>query len=108
MEAKFVILIPILIAILTNNGSLANDCNCSAGYMARNEDGQLSCVNLRNGKIRQCIPMPHCQCMENAVKVRWGINGIVCAYGFANRMKIWPCENKEDWKNFRNKLKEKV
>lgn len=89
-------------------GYSGNDCNCSRGYVAKLEEDQLNCVHLANGKIRQCIPSPHCKCMENAIKVRWGKNAAFCAYGFNSKTRIWPCENKEDWKTFRNKLKEKV
>lgn len=85
-----------------------NECNCSSGYKARMEDDKLHCVNYNNGKIIPCIPAPHCKCFNGAIKVNWGKNGEFCAVSYNYRMRIWPCENKEDWKNFRNKLKEKV
>lgn len=88
--------------------ALKDECNCSPGYIPKTEDGKLHCVGLRNGKIISCIPSPHCKCSTGAIKVNWGKNGEICASSYLNQVKIWQCENKEDWKEFRNKLKANI
>lgn len=102
---KELIILMLVINILKTNG---DDCRCSVGYAPTKADGKSQCFGLNNRRLIPCIPSPHCKCSENAIKVYWGEDGVFCAESFNNRTRIRPCANKEDWKKFRNKLKEKV
>lgn len=87
----------------------ASDCNCSSGYVPKLEDDKMHCVNLTNGKLLPCIPAPFCDCNEDEIRIKWGKIGEACISTYnISSIRVLPCKNKEEWKNFRNKLKEKV